>query len=121
MRHVNIIGPQVRRLRNQRGWSQHDLAIKLQCAGMEDATRSNISKLEARLIRAIDEDLLYLARVLRVELIELYPENIRCADHLYEAIRRAKASRFGLIFFTTLIICSQTGAGAFDLLARMGA
>ena len=68
MRHVNIIGPQVRRLRNQRGWSQHDLAIKLQRAGMEDATRSNISKLEARLIRAIDEDLLYLARVLRVEL-----------------------------------------------------
>ena len=37
---------------------------------------SQQKKLEARLIRAIDEDLLYLARVLRVELIELYPEKI---------------------------------------------
>ena len=60
--------PQVRKLRNQRGWSQNDLAIKLQCAGMEDATRGNVSKLEGRVIRAIDEDMLYLARVLRVEL-----------------------------------------------------
>jgi transcriptional regulator with XRE-family HTH domain len=121
MRHVNIIGPQVRRLRNQRGWSQHDLAIKLQRAGMDDASRSNVSKLEARLIRAIDEDLLFLARVLRVELIELYPENIRCACHLYEAVRKAKASRFGLIFLTSLITCSQTGAGVLDLFARMQA
>ena len=95
MRHVNIIGPQVRWLRNQRGWSQDDLAIKLKCAGMEDATRSNVSKLEARLIRAIDEDMLYLARVLRVELIELYPEKIRLALDLYETIRWVKASRYG--------------------------
>jgi hypothetical protein len=85
--------------------------IKLQRAGMEDATRGNISKLEARLIRVIDEDLLYFARVLGVEVIELYPESIRCACHLYEAIRKATASRFGLIFFTTLINCSQTAAG----------
>lgn len=121
MRHVNIIGPQVRRLRNQRGWSQDHLAIKLQRAGMEDATRSNISKLETRRIRVIDEDMLYLARVLRVELIELYPETIRLALDLYEAIRREKASRFALIFFTTLISCSQMGAGALDSVARIGA
>jgi transcriptional regulator with XRE-family HTH domain len=111
MSHVNVIGPQVRRLRNQRGWSQDDLAIKLQRVGMEDATRSNVSKLEARLIRSIDEDTLYLAQVLRVELIELYPERIRLGLDLYEAIRRAKAAPFGLIFFTTLINCSQMGAG----------
>lgn len=96
MRHVNIIGPQVRRLRNQRGWSQHDLAIKLQCAGMEDATRSNISKLEARLIRAIDEDLLYLARVLRVELIELYPESTRCACRLANDVWEIKEDAVGI-------------------------
>jgi transcriptional regulator with XRE-family HTH domain len=121
MRHVNIIGPQVRRLRNQRGWSQDDLAIKLQRAGMEDATRSNVSKLEARLIRAIDEDMLYLARALRVELGELYPESVRLALDLYEAIRRSKASRYGILFFATLISCSQMGAGALDLVTRMGA
>ncbi len=90
MRHVNIIEPQVRSLGNQRGRSQDDLAIKLQRAGMESATRSNVSKLEARLIRAIDEDMCYLARVLRVELAELYPERIRRVLDLYEAIRRLK-------------------------------
>jgi transcriptional regulator with XRE-family HTH domain len=121
MRHRNIIGPQVRRLRNQRGWSQNDLAIKLQCAGMEDATRRNVSKLEARLIRAIDEDMLYLARVLRVELLELYPESVRCPLDLYEAIRRLQASRYGIFLFTALLSCSQMGAGTFDLVIRLGA
>ena len=121
MRHRNIIGPQVRRLRNQLGWSQDDLAIKLQCAGMEDATRSNVSKLEARLVLAIDEDVFYLARVFRVELVELYPESIRRALDLYEAIRRLKASRYGIFFFAALISCSQTGAGTLDLVTRLGA
>jgi hypothetical protein len=115
MRHVNIIGLQIRRLRNEHGWSQDDLPTKLQRAEMEDGTRSNVSKLDARLIRAIDE-----ARMLRVELIELYPERIRLALDLYEAIRRAKASRFGLIFFTTLTTCFQIGAGALDFVARLG-
>ena len=43
---------------------------------MEAPIRTNVSKLETRLIRAIDEDMLYLARVLRVELVELYPETV---------------------------------------------
>jgi len=120
MRHVNIIGPQVRRLRNQRGWSQNSLAIKLQRAGMEDATRSSVSKLEARRVHAIDEDMLYLARVLRVELKELYPESVRRALNLFEAIRKSKASRYGIFFLSPLISCSQTGAGALDLITMMG-
>jgi hypothetical protein len=95
-------------------------AIKLQCAGMEDATRSNVSKLEARLIRAVDEDMLYLARVLRVELVELYPESVRCALDLYEAIRRLQASRYGIFLFTGLLSCSQMG-GTLDLVSRLGA
>jgi hypothetical protein len=60
MRHVNIIGPQVRRLRSERGWSQDELAVRLQRVGMGDATRGKVSKLEARLILALDGDLLYL-------------------------------------------------------------
>jgi len=119
MRHRNVIGPQVRRLRNQRGWSQNGLAIRLQRAGMQDATRSSVSKLEARRIRAIDEDLLYLARVLRVELGELYPESVRRALNLYEAICKSKASRYGIIFLSPLLSCSQMGAGALDFVAMV--
>ena len=45
MRHRNIIGPQVRRLRNQRGGSQEQLAAKLQIAGW-DLSRNGVAKIE---------------------------------------------------------------------------
>lgn len=43
MRALNIIGPKVRRLRHQHGWSQNDLAIRLQLLGMDEGTRRPIS------------------------------------------------------------------------------
>jgi hypothetical protein len=94
-----------------------------QTAARRDGGRDSQQRVEteARLIRAIDEDIIYLARVLRVEVGELYPESIRLALDLYEAIRRSKALRYGILFFTALISCSQMGAGALDLVTRMGA
>ena len=109
MKRRNVIGPQVRRIRSQRGWSQNDLAIKLQLLGMEDATRGKVSKIEARLIYATDDDLIYLARCLGVSLEELYPDFIRGARRLYDAICTSKASRFG-VFVAGLLGCSQPGA-----------
>lgn len=43
MRALNIIGLRVRRLRHQHGWSQNDLAIRLQLLGMDEGTRRSIS------------------------------------------------------------------------------
>lgn len=114
MRICNVIGPEVRRLRSRRNWSQNDLTIKLQLLGMEDATRARIAKIESRLIRVSDDDMIYLARAFRVSIEELYPDHIRDAKTLYHAIALSKASRFG-VFILALTSCSQMGATLFDL------
>jgi len=111
--HFNIVGPQVRRLRSGKGWSQNDLAIKLQILGMEHASRCKIAKIETRRVWIADEDLIFISRALGVGTEELYPDFIRGAKRLYEAICASKASRFGAFIFG-LISCSQLGTGAFN-------
>lgn len=109
-KHFNVIGPQVRRLRSAKEWSQNDLSIKLQILGMENATRVKVAKIESRLVWIADEDLIYLARALGVTIEQLYPDFIRSAKKLYEAICSSKASRYGAIVFG-LWSCSQLGTG----------
>jgi len=72
LKYYNIIGPQVRRIRYARQWSQSKLAAKLQLAGW-DISRAGLSKIEARLKFVLDRELEYLVEVLRVELKELFP------------------------------------------------
>lgn len=72
MRYKNNVGPQVRRRRYALGWSQSDLATKLQLAGF-DLSRSGVSKIEALLSYVDDKTLLYLAEVLRTQVQELFP------------------------------------------------
>ncbi len=91
----NLIGPQLRRLRSQKVWSRNDLAIKLQILGLESATAERIYKIEARYACVADEELFYIARALGVSVEELYPDLIRCAKRLYEAVCASKVSRFG--------------------------
>ena len=86
MRRLNVIGPQVRRLRAQREWSQNKLAIKLQLAGMDHATRGKVCKIESRKGWVSDDDMLFLAHVLGVELKDLYPTSLLHASNLYYAI-----------------------------------
>ena len=98
--------------------SQNDLAIKLQILGMEEATRGKVSKIEARRVCVSDDDLIFISRALGVGLEELYPDFIRGAKRLYDAICMAKASRFGAYFFG-LLSCSQTGASALEIAASI--
>ncbi len=65
MRFKNNIGPQVRRLRDARGWTQDALTAKLQILGL-DITRAGLSKIEARLVFVDDKTMLFLAEALRV-------------------------------------------------------
>ncbi len=116
MRNRNVIGPQIRRLRSRREMSQNDLAIKLQILGMDEATRGKVSKIEARRVCVADDDLIFLARALGVHTEELYPEFIRGAKRLYEAICQAKESRYGILLLL-IASCSQTGAGALKFAA----
>jgi len=96
MKSRNIIGPKVRRLRNHNGWSQNDLAIRLQLLGMEEASRGKVSKIEARLVWVSDVDIFFLACALRVAVGELYPSLLQEGSNLYESIQHLKTSRYGV-------------------------
>lgn len=71
---LNICGPQIRRLRFQRGWSQPDLAAKCQLAGW-DITRDIIANIELKRRSISDIELAILARVLQSPLREFYPRD----------------------------------------------
>lgn len=72
MGHGNLIGPQVRRLRYQKGWTQKMLAARLQIAGL-DVTRGDVAKIEARLLSVADYKLLYFMKVFDVAMTDLFP------------------------------------------------
>ena len=91
-RFKNNIGPQVRRLRYDRGWSQSTLAAKLQVAGL-DTDRSGVSKIEARMVFVDDRTLMYLAEVLKVELPALFPKK-ESGQRIHEFLEKLERARF---------------------------
>jgi transcriptional regulator with XRE-family HTH domain len=84
MKCKNMIGPQVRRLRYQRGWSQEKLAEKLQLLGW-DIDRVAVSKIESRLVHMDDYELLYFTKVFNVGLVDLFPK-IEAERRIHEAL-----------------------------------
>jgi transcriptional regulator with XRE-family HTH domain len=71
-RALNLIGPNVRKLRDEKGWTQEVLAQKCQLAGW-DITRASLAKLEAQVRRVPDGEVLFLAKILRVPTDKLFP------------------------------------------------
>lgn len=92
MRYKNNIGPQVRRRRYALGWSQSDLATKLQLSGF-DTSRSGVSKIEARLSYVDDKTMLYLSEVLRVPVQELFPARTP-GNRIHEFMEKLETTRF---------------------------
>ncbi len=72
---LNVSGPQIRVLRNKRGWSQATLAARCQVAGW-DVTRDTIANIEHQRRWMGDYELVTLASVLGVRLIELFPKHV---------------------------------------------
>jgi len=70
---LNVVGPQVRRFRVRKAWTQPVLAQKLQLQGWSISTGS-LGKLEAQLRRVPDCELIFLARVLGVTISDLFPK-----------------------------------------------
>ena len=62
--HLNVIGPEIRRIRKQRGWSQSKLALRLQSVGW-NISRSGLAKIECRIMWVGDFELLYFVRASR--------------------------------------------------------
>jgi len=92
MRFKNNIGPQVRRLRDARGWTQEAFTAKLQILGL-DITRAGLSKIEARLIFVDDKTMLFLAEALKVPVQELFPPR-QAGKCLREFMEKLETTRF---------------------------
>ena len=75
----NIVGPQLRKYRDLRGWSQETLAAKCQLAGW-DITRDIVATMENRSRWIGDFELVILARVFEVPVIDLLPDRIEWAE-----------------------------------------
>jgi DNA-binding XRE family transcriptional regulator len=72
---LNVVGPQVQKYRNLKGWTQAVLAQKLQLQGWS-VSLGSIGKLEAQLRRVPDCELLFLAKVLGVTANDLLPKRV---------------------------------------------
>src|SRR2546421_11891338 len=70
---LNVVGPQVRKFRVRKGWTQSALARKLQLQGWSVSTGS-VGKLEAQLRRVPDCELMFVARVLGISIVDLFPK-----------------------------------------------
>jgi transcriptional regulator with XRE-family HTH domain len=72
---LNLVGPQVRKFRNQKNWTQEMLTAKLQVEGW-DVSRESLAKLESQFRRVPDCELLFLAKVLGVDVMDLFPPKL---------------------------------------------
>jgi transcriptional regulator with XRE-family HTH domain len=72
---LNLVGLQVRKWRDNRGWSQEAMASKLQLLGWS-ISRHSLAKLELGLRRVSDCELFFLARVLRIDFRDLFPKQM---------------------------------------------
>ena len=72
----NMVGPQVRRLRNERSLSQPALAELLQRGGW-DISRDTIAKIEDQRRWVSDFEVAFIAEMLKVSISELYAARSR--------------------------------------------
>jgi len=69
----NATGPAVRRLRVERGLTQDELAARLVLAGLTNADRVWVAKIESQIRSVFDYELAIVASVLGVKADELLP------------------------------------------------
>ena len=73
---LNIVGLQVRKFRERKGWTQNQLAIKLQLLGW-DTSRESVTRLENHSRRLTDLELFIVAKILGVKTDDLFPRTLR--------------------------------------------
>ncbi len=68
----NAVGPQIRKLRVERKWTQDQLAARLQLAGL-DFDRVTVAKVESQIRSVFDFELVVVADVLGAPAADLLP------------------------------------------------
>ena len=84
---LNVIGPQLRRLRHQARPSQGALVTRCQLAGY-DLSRESLAKIEGRARSVTDAEVLLLAEALGVPYAQLFP----ATDEMTAAVRPFRAT-----------------------------
>jgi transcriptional regulator with XRE-family HTH domain len=88
------VGPEIRKLRVLRGWSQAKLAERLQLNGL-DIGREGVAQIEGQTHCVKDKDLPYFAHVLKVNLADLFfgTEAGRSAAAIIARLQKIKLSK----------------------------
>jgi transcriptional regulator with XRE-family HTH domain len=73
---LNVIGPQLRRRREELGLTQEHLAAKCQVLGF-DLTRGTLAKIESRVRSVSDHEIPFLARALNTPVETLFPKKLQ--------------------------------------------
>ena len=68
---MNIVGPQVRRIRESKGMTQEDLVARCNLQKW-DISRSTLAKIESQVRRVTDEEVAKLAKALKIDIKNLY-------------------------------------------------
>ena len=71
---MNIIGPQVKWLREQRHMTQEELTAHCNLVGLS-ISRSTLAKIESQVRRVTDSEVALLAEALNVDISELYEDH----------------------------------------------
>jgi transcriptional regulator with XRE-family HTH domain len=71
---MNIIGPQIRRLREINNMTQEDLTAQCNLLGWS-ISRGTLAKIESQVRRVTDSEVALIAKVLNVDISELYEES----------------------------------------------
>jgi len=68
---MNVIGPQIKHLREQSNMTQEELTARCNLVGW-NISRSTLAKIESRVRRITDSEIALMAEALKVEISELY-------------------------------------------------
>lgn len=69
--YMNLVGPQVRQIRESQNLTQEELAAR--CNVLDwDISRGTLAKIESQVRRVTDEEVALLAKALKVEVGDLY-------------------------------------------------
>jgi transcriptional regulator with XRE-family HTH domain len=71
---MNIIGPQIRRLRELNNMTQEELTAQCNLLGWS-ISRGTLAKIESQVRRVTDSEVALIAKVLNVDISELYEES----------------------------------------------
>ena len=71
----NIVGGRVRAVRNEKLWTQAELALQCQLKGF-DISRTGIAQVEGAFRRVTDHEMVLLAQALRVPVTRLIPDEL---------------------------------------------